>query len=68
MNDFILGIKLGKVYLDLKQRQYRRECKRQLNIRQGLCAIRSKKGSLHSDIDIAIELIEKLIVKIESNK
>lgn len=55
------GLKDSIVYLALLKRHKRRIRKRILNIKQGLVVPDVRKGSLHSDLDIAISIIEKLI-------
>lgn len=45
----------------LKNRHRIRTMRREMNVIQGLIAEKIKKGSLHSDVDIAIRLINELL-------
>ena len=45
----------------LKKRHRIRTNRRELNVIQGLIAEETKKGSLHSDLSIAIKIINELL-------
>lgn len=66
MSGFETGLKLGAVYLALKKRHKRREVRRQKNINMGLIDSEIRKGSLHSDLNIAIAIIERLIKEMDN--
>jgi len=48
-------------YKLLKKRHYIRECKRQINIKQGLIKDKTRKSCLHTDLTKALNLIKELL-------
>ena len=55
----------GHQYVSLKARQMHRKYKRDQNIKAGVIVDEIRKDSLHADLDVAIQIIEKLLYERE---